>query len=125
MTLERGAQLIQELREIFSECSIENWDGYGALPIQEQAVLEAERFIAVMPAFMSDLEIVPEPGGDIGFQWSFGENRILTVSFAGTNIITYAAILGSSERTKFGKEKFNDSIPQEISQGIEEISSLA
>ena len=125
MTLERGAQLIQELREIFSECSIENWDGYGALPIQEQAVLEAERFIAVMPAFMSDLEIVPEPGGDIGFQWSFGENRILTVSFAGTNIITYAAILGSSERTKCGKEKFNDSIPQEISQGIEEISSLA
>ena len=125
MTLERGAQLIQELREIFSECSIENWDGYGALPIQEQAVLEAERFIAVMPAFMSDLEVVPEPGGDIGFQWSFGENRILTVSFAGTNIITYAAILGSSERTKCGKEKFNDSIPQEISQGIEEISSLA
>ena len=48
MTLERGAQLIQELREIFSECSIENWDGYGALPIQEQAVLEAERFIAVL-----------------------------------------------------------------------------
>ena len=125
MTLERGAQLIQELREIFSECSIENWDGYGALPIQEQAVLEAERFIAVMPAFMSDLEIVPEPGGDIGFQWSFGENRILTVSFAGTNIITYAAILGSSERTKCGKEKFNDSMPQEISQGIEEISYLA
>ena len=78
-----------------------------------------------MPAFMSDLEVVPEPGGDIGFQWSFGENRILTVSFAGTNIITYAAILGSSERTKCGKEKFNDSIPQEISQGIEEISSLA
>ena len=125
MTLERRAQLIQDLRETFRECSIEDWDGYGALPIQEQVVLEAERFIAVMPAFMPDPEIVPEPSGDIGFEWSFGENRILAVSFAGRNIITYAAILGSSERTKCGKEKFNNSIPQVILKGIEEISSLA
>ena len=125
MTLERRAQLIQDLRETFRECSIEDWDGYGALPIQEQAVLEAERFIAVMPAFMPDPEIAPEPSGDIGLQWSFGENRILAVSFAGRNIITYAAILGSSERTKCGKEKFNNSNPQVILKGIEEFSSLA
>lgn len=125
MTLERRAQLIQDLRETFGECSIEDWDGYGALPIQEQAVLEAERFIGVMPAFMPDPEIAPEPSGDIGLQWSFGENRILTVSFEGRDIITYAAILGSSERTKCGKEKFNNSIPQVILKGIEEISSLA
>ena len=105
MTLESGAQLIQELHEVFNECSIENWDGYGALPIQEKAVLEAERFIAVMPAFMPDPEIAPEPSGDIGLQCSFGENRILTVSFEGRDIITYAAILGSSERTKCGKEE--------------------
>lgn len=124
MTLDSGAQLIQELHEVFNECSIEDWDGYGALPIQEQAVLEAERFIAVMPAFMPDPEIVPEPSGDIGFEWSFGENRILAVSFAGRNTIAYAAILGSSERTKCGTEKFNNSIPQEIFRGIEEISSL-
>ena len=93
VTLERRAQLIQELHEVFNECSIENWDGYGALPIQEKAVLEAERFFAVMPAFIPDPEIAPEPGGDIGLQWSFGENRILTVSFEGRDIITYAAIL--------------------------------
>lgn len=125
MTLDSGTQLIQELHEVFNECSIENWDGYGALPIQEKALLEAERFITVIPAFMPDPEIVPEPSGDIGLQWSFGENRILTVSFEGRDIITYAAILGSSERTKCGKEKFNNSIPQVILKGIEEISSLA
>lgn len=125
VTWERSSQLIQELREIFSECSTENWDGYGALPINEQAVLEAERFIAIMPLFMPDPEIAPEPSGDIGFQWSFGENRILAVSFEGRNIVTYAAILGSSERTKYGRELFNDSIPQEVVQGVEEISSFS
>ena len=125
VTFEGRAQLIQDLRETIGECSIEDWDGYGALPIQEQAVLEAERFITFMPAFMPDPEIAPEPSGDIGLQWSFGENRILTVSFEGRDIITYAAILGSSERTKCGKEKFNNSIPQVILKGIEEISSLA
>lgn len=124
VTWERNSQLIQELFEIFSECSTENWDGYEALPIKKQAVMEAERFVTNMPIFVPDPEIVPEPSGDIGFQWSFGEDRILAVSFEGRNIVTYAAILGSSERTKYGKEIFNDSIPQEVVQGIEEISSL-
>lgn len=122
-TWTRNSRLILELRETFSECSSENWDGYGALPLKEQAVLEAERFIAVMPIFMPDPEIAPEPSGDIGLQWSFGENRILAVSFEGRNIVTYAAILGSPERTKYGKEFFNDSIPQEVVLGVEEISS--
>lgn len=123
VTWERGSQLIQELLETFSECSTENWDGYEALPMKQEAVLEAVRFVANMPILMPDPDIVPEPSGDIGFQWSFGEDRILTVSFEGRNILTYAAILGSFERTKYGKEYFNDSIPQEVVQGIEEISS--
>lgn len=123
VTWTRNARLILELRETFSECSSENWDGCGALPLKEQAVLEAERFISVMPIFMPDPEIAPEPSGDIGFQWSFGENRIFAISLEGRNIVTYAAILGSSERTKCGREIFNDSMPQEVILGVEEISS--
>lgn len=124
VTWERNFQLSQELFQTFSECSTENWDGYEALPIKEQAFLEAQRFVASMPIFIPDPEIVPEPGGDIGFQWSFGEDRILTVSFEGKNTLTYTAILGSFERTRYGKEKFNNSMPQEVFQGIEEINSF-
>ena len=114
-------QLIQELRETFYECSIENWDGYEALPLKKRAVQEAESFISNMPMLMPIPELVPEPSGDIGFQWSFGENRVLTVSFEGNNTVTYACILGSSKRTKYGTEIFNDRIPQEVVQGIEAI----
>ncbi len=91
------------------------------LSIKKKAAQEAARFAARMPVLLPRPEVVPEPSGDIGFQWSFGENRMLTVSFEGNNTVTYACILGSCQRTKFGREIFNDRIPQEVVQGIEEI----
>ena len=77
--------------------------------------------ISNMPMLMPIPELVPEPSGDIGFQWSFGEDRVVTVSFEGTNTATYACILGSSKRTKYGKEIFNDRIPQQVVQGVQAI----
>ena len=123
VTWQRNPQLVQELHEIYSECSVENWDGYGALPLNEQAVREAKCFIDIMPISMPEPEIVPEPNGDIGFQWSFGRNRILTVSFNGKKTLTYASILGSPNKTKYGSEIFYDCIPEEVVEGIGEIRS--
>ncbi len=123
MILGRSDQLVHELHETFRECSTRNWDGYDASPLNKSAVREAERFIRIMPMSMPDPEIVPEPLGDIGFQWSFGDNRILTVSFNGSNTITYASILGSPERTRFGSEYFTDSIPEEVVEAIGKIRS--
>ncbi|MEW8509139.1 MAG: hypothetical protein AB2598_20855 [Candidatus Thiodiazotropha sp.] len=121
VTWGRSSDLTQELLEIYGDCSTSNWDGYDALPITRKAVLEAKRFISAMPIWMPTPEIVPEPNGDVGFQWSFGKDRILTVSFSGNNIVTYASILGSPERKKYGSEIFNDSIPEEVIEGVGKI----
>ncbi len=121
--LERSSELVQELRDTYRDCSTDNWDGYGALPLKIEAVREAERFLYAMPLWMPIPEICLLPNGDIGFQWSFGRNRILTVSLSGNDIVTYASILGSPERKKYGTEIFNDSIPKDVIEGIEEIQS--
>ena len=121
VTWESSSHLIEELFETIKECSHDNWDGYGAVPIKKRAAQEAASFATRIPVLLPIPEVVPEPSGDIGFQWSFGQNRMITVSFEGNDTVTYACILGSYQRTKFGREFFNDRIPQEVVQGIEEI----
>ena len=116
-------QLRQEFYDMLDECSIENWDGYDSSPLNIQAAREAESFIDLMPIEWPDPDPVPEPDGDIGFQWSFGRNRILTVSFSGDNILMYVCISGSLQETISGWEYFNDTIPTAVLESIAKIRS--
>jgi len=99
------------LSEIYQECSEDNWDGYGALPITQETYDEAVRFLNALPSWLPIPEIIPEPDGDIGFEWNFGKNRLLAVNVDGTNRITYAGLLGTGNKAH-GTEVFDGSIPQ-------------
>jgi len=66
------------------------------------SVQEAKQFIKSLPSWVPKAAPVIEPEGDIGFHWRFGVDRVVTVSFDGKGLITYAAILGSKDRTQYG-----------------------
>jgi len=108
------------LKETYQECSEEGWDGYGALPITQETYDEAVRFLSALPSWLPAPEIVPEPDGDIGFEWSFGNNRVLAASVDGTNRITYAGLLGTGNKAH-GTEVFDGSIPQTLVEHISRI----
>lgn len=101
------------LDEIYHECTESNWDGYGALPVAEPAYDEAVRFLEALPSWLPIPEIVPEPSGEIGFEWNLGKNQVFVVSVNGTNRITYAGLLGTGNKAH-GTELFDGSIPQTI-----------
>ena len=111
---------LDALRETYEECAAGNWDGYGALPISQTTYDEALRFINALPSWLPTPEIVPEPSGDIGFEWNFGKNRVLAASVNGTNRIAYAGLLGTGNKAH-GTEVFDGSIPQAL---IEHISRI-
>ena len=104
---------LSELDEIYRECSKEDWDGYGALPVSQKAYYEAIRFLKAWPLSLPVPELEPEPEGDIGFEWNFGKNKVFATSVHGTNFITYAGLLGAGNKTH-GTEAFDGAIPQEI-----------
>jgi len=108
------------LKETYKECSVDGWDGYGALPITQETYDEAVRFLNAMPSWLPMPEIVPEPNGDIGFEWNFGKNRTLVASVDGTNRITYASLLGTGNKSH-GTEVFDGSIPQTLISHISRI----
>ncbi len=57
-------------KETYQECSEEGWDGYGARPVTQETYDEAVRFLGALPSWLPTPEIVPEPDGDIGFEWN-------------------------------------------------------
>ena len=114
-------RVLTELKKIYEEYSEKDWDGYGALPINQEAYHEAVRFLeALFLSWLPTPEVGPEPEGDIGFEWNYGKNRIFVVSINGTNIITYAGLLGTGNKTH-GTEVFDGSIPQTIVNNISRI----
>ena len=84
----RAAQ--QGLQRIALECSVADWDGYGAQPINPIAACNAYYFIEFLPSEVITPESVPEPDGAISLDWAFGLHRIISLSFSPGDRIAFA-----------------------------------
>lgn len=112
--------LIQALYKIFKECSEEGWDGYNALPITEDVYIEAKRFIENLPlVFIPTLEIIPEPNGEIAFEWAKGKRQIFVASVIGRNEIIYAGLFGTNKT--HGTEYYDDFLPSIIIENLKRL----
>jgi hypothetical protein len=84
-----------DLAEVKNSCSIANWDGYGALPLNKNSVLWAECFIhSFMGSYHPDLpfpELCPEPDGDLGMDWTINQHQ-LALSIDEKGLLSYAYI---------------------------------
>jgi hypothetical protein len=114
--------LFVELQNIFLECSKVNWDQYGANPISMDALSEAYWFVSSLPSWLPNPEVIPEPSGEIGLEWSFGKDKIFVITIKGNNSIAYAGLLGAGNRIR-GIESYSEAIPQSIIESIRRISS--
>lgn len=58
---------------------VDDWDGYGAVPISRETVESARRFFLQIPRRFDYVDIAPGSDGTIGFEWRFGTG--LNLSF--------------------------------------------
>jgi len=121
ITWSHAESAINSLQEMFGECSEAGWDGYDSEKINQATYDEAYKFINSLPSWLSMPEIVPEPNGDIGFEWYFGKNRVFIVSVEGAGQLNYAGILGLGNKAH-GTEIFDGTIPKSIIEYISRIS---
>lgn len=103
----------ESLTELYGECVLENWDGYGANPITLETYSEATRLLSMISSFVPMPDIVPEPDGGIGLEWYREPNFSFVISVTGENVITYAGLFGTSNETH-GKECFGEQLPRII-----------
>ena len=103
--------LNQQLMDVYSRCIEENWDGYDAIAINRSAIYAALIFIELLPDGIRVPEIVPEPTGEIGFEWTNGKYATFVAS-VNPQIITFAGLFGSGKN--HGEVKFLNTLPSII-----------
>jgi hypothetical protein len=112
---------LQELYNLWEECSLENWDGYGAQPVDPDSFNEAERFIRALPTTVREPEVAIDPDGEISLEWYFEPRKVFSVSIGKRNEITYAGLYGLNKT--YGREYFDDQIPKAIFDNFDRLFS--
>lgn len=118
------SRLISELREIAAECSMENWDDYGARAVSQTVVLRAEAFIRALPDSLPAPEISAEPDGQISFDWLPSRARTFTLSISPSNRLAYAWIDGA-DRGNAAEVFDRGYLPRRLLNELENITSDA
>jgi hypothetical protein len=104
--------LSDRAKTLGDECSRKGWDGYEANPISSEAVSRALLLIELLPEGIEMPDLVPDPVGEISFEWSDRHDRILSVT-PRKGTLAYAAILGH-DHTQYGKAPVRNSWPAEV-----------
>ncbi len=112
---------LQSLLSIREECAAENWDGYGAQPMDPDSFNEAVRFVRALPTTIPDPDVSVDPDGEISIEWHLEPRRVFSVSIGMRNEITYAGLFGLNKT--YGREYFGDEIPKEVFHNLDRLFS--
>ena len=111
--------LLNQLGKVFSECSSEGWDGYGAAPVSIETFGYAFLLIESLPPGFPTPEIGADPDGHLNFEWYRDPRHLVSVSISPEGMLYYAALIG--EDKKHDSVAFTGEIPKKICDIIHEV----
>ena len=115
-----GTSIVDEIDALVEECSAENWDGYGGLPVLKEAAEFAKTFIRQLPVEFSNPEIAPEPDGAIGLEWHVDKYKWIIISFDSNGEFFFASQIDT--KTKFdGKGVLNSPQKQDLVEALRRV----
>ncbi len=114
-----NVDLFEDLEELAAECGEPDWDGYGAVPINPEAVRVAQRFLRSLPVGAHRPTVGVEPDGHVTFEWHVAPKQTLSVSVSPDGMLHYSAAIGSSR--SFGTEPFLGECPEAILDLVQRI----
>ncbi len=115
-------QVMTAIYELAKECSMEDWDGYGALPLSIKSVEDGLQFVRLLPCDTPLPEVSPEPDGLLALEWTASKSRRLSVSFCESSRIAYAWIDGSDRGHAVARFD-GQSIPRRVQEAIYSITA--
>ena len=111
------AAALSQLSALAIECGEANWDGVGAVAIDERAVRNAGDVVRALPADIQIPEFAPEPDGSLSLDWIESRSRLFTVSVGTGSRLAYAWLDGSDRG--HGVAQFDgERIPARVLEGI-------
>ncbi len=126
MSLKKDEKLLQHLNnkitQVYEKHQQENWDGYGAKPVQHwsQALKFAKKLFQESRLFIEKVDITPENDGAICFEWFLSHKQYVAISVKDDNLIYHYQLeeeKGCGETNFAGKKMLFEKIKQ-ISYGF-------
>lgn len=105
---QRGS-IREALEEAWKECSVPDWDGYGAAPADFFSAVWAEKIVSLLLPTIGLPHFSFDPQGDALLEWYEAPDRVVDMSVGSNGEIRYAAIIGGTRLT--GIEEFSDALP--------------
>jgi hypothetical protein len=110
---------IDELGEVWEECRNPDWDGYGALPVEQTTLTAAYCILDTLPFGFRLPSIGAEPDGQLTLEWRTGPHRVLSVSVDPDGYLHYAGLFGPNKR--YGTLALFSTVPSELLQLVQEL----
>jgi hypothetical protein len=104
--------IYDELRAVWAECRMANWDGNGAFPVQEETNKNACSFVESLPLDCPLPSVGVEPDGHLTLEWHRDVRWTLSISISPEGMICYAALFNNEVTS--GSEKFSGGISKAI-----------
>jgi hypothetical protein len=112
----RQAELDRQLAAAVRAALAPGWDGAGSRPVSSASVVQAQHFLAALPAMFPAPEVSADPDGEIAFEWYVGTRQVFSVSIGDQPEIAYAGTFGA-KRT-WGSEPFLGELPGEVLRNL-------
>ncbi len=113
---------LDELVDTFLDCREEDWDGYGAYPVEDDSFLRAKSLLAKLLLRFPAPTASATPHGSLSLEWMVNPRRRVMFSVGNDHQIAYAAIFG--DETTQGVASFYRDIPQELSDLLSKLYYL-
>ncbi|MDD4975953.1 MAG: hypothetical protein PHY93_16470 [Bacteriovorax sp.] len=88
--------VLDDVLDIFENCTIEGWDGYGAHPLNINSAIQGIDFILKLPRSVLSPELFVHTNGSFGTRF-FKNNNSLILCFHDGGIASFAGIINDQE----------------------------
>ncbi len=105
-------EALEELWEVWNECGQPNWDGYHALPVDQDTYQAAYRLIESLPLGFPRPSLGAQPDGMLTLEWYRSPTRTFSISINPDGFIHYAGLFGSEEHC--GTVPIFDGLPDKV-----------
>lgn len=105
-------EALDELWEVWNDCRETGWDGFGALPVDQETYRAAYVLIESLPLGFPKPSIGVEPDGQLTLEWHKNPRRTLSVSVDPDGFLHFAGLYGVDQR--YGKLTFFSTAPKEL-----------
>jgi len=114
-------ETLEELWGVWQECSQRNWDGFDALPVEQETYRSAYRLIESLPLGFPRPAIGAEADGQLTLEWRKSARRTISVSVDPAGYLHFAGVYGCDRR--YGSLAYFDSsvVPRELIRLVREL----